>query len=279
MTKGSSMEQNQTAYLRRPFSGGELFTILQAGCSDTSTLRRIRHTPDDGCRIEYILQGSGYVSLETDGSIHPVSEGQLLLLTGKAPVTIWSDRDHPCTRLWFLMEGPLTDSLFSLYRIPDLYIAPSPALPECLALRDLLTEGRDDPQTCAEAASLLHTILLRTMAPVLFPPDPTRDSIPRQMQAYIDSHLYEDLHLDTLAARFGYAKMHLIRLFRDECGQTPIQYVLHKRMEAACKMLTGTVMSIGEIAALLQYSSAQHFTAAFRKHTGFTPTEYRKNKR
>lgn len=275
------MEQNQTAYLRRPFSGGELFTILQAGCSDTSTIQRIRHTPEDGCRIEYILQGSGYVSLETDGSIHPISEGQILLLTGKAPVTIWSDREHPCTRLWFLAEGTLIDSFFSLYRIPALYIAPSPALPECLALRDLLAEDLDDhdPQTCAEAASLLHTILLRTMAPVLFQPDPSKDSIPRQMQVYIDSHLYEDLHLDALAAKFGYAKMHLIRLFREECGQTPIQYVLHKRMEAACKMLTGTVMSIGEIAVLLQYSSAQHFAAAFRKHTGITPTQYRKDKK
>ena len=275
------MEQNQTAYLRRPFSGGELFTILQAGCSDTSTIQRIRHTPEDGCRIEYILQGSGYVSLETDGSIHPISEGQILLLTGKAPVTIWSDREHPCTRLWFLAEGTLIDSFFSLYRIPALYIAPSPALPECLALRDLLAENLDDhdPQTCAEAASLLHTILLRTMAPVLFQPDPSKDSIPRQMQVYIDSHLYEDLHLDALAAKFGYAKMHLIRLFREECGQTPIQYVLHKRMEAACKMLTGTVMSIGEIAVLLQYSSAQHFAAAFRKHTGITPTQYRKDKK
>jgi len=275
------MEQNQTAYLRRPFSGGELFTILQAGCSDTSTIQRIRHTPEDGCRIEYILQGSGYVSLETDGSIHPISEGQILLLTGKAPVTIWSDREHPCTRLWFLAEGTLIDSFFSLYRIPALYIAPSPALPECLALRDLLAENLDDhdPQTCAEAASLLHTILLRTMAPVLFQPDPSKDSIPRQMQVYIDSHLYEDLHLDALAAKFGYAKMHLIRLFREECGQTPIQYVLHKRMEAACKMLTGTVMPIGEIAVLLQYSSAQHFAAAFRKHTGVTPTQYRKDKK
>ncbi len=266
------MEQTRNTLLH----GGELFTILQTGRTDTSAIQRIRHTPEDGRRIEYILQGSGYVSTETDGSIHPITEGQIFFLSGSTPVTVWSDREHPFTRLWFLVKGPLPDAFFSLYRIPDLYIAASPALPECLALSDLLAETGDTPESCASAANLLHAILSRTMAPVLFPPDLAKDSIPRQIQAYIDSHLYEDLSLDVLAARFGYAKMYLIRLFREECGQTPIQYVLHRRMEAACRMLTGTIMPIGEIASLLQYSSAQHFAAAFRKHTGVTPTEYRK---
>lgn len=262
-----------------PLHGGELFTILQSNRTDTSAIQRIRHTPEDGRRIEYILQGSGYISTETDGSIHPVSEGQILFLSGNTPVTVWSDRERPFIRLWFLVKGTLPDTFFSLYRIPDMYITASPALPECLALSELTAETGDTPESCAAAANLLHAILIRTMAPVLFPPDLAEDSIPRQMQAYIDSHLYGDLSLDALAARFGYAKIYLIRLFREECGQTPIQYVLHRRMEAACRMLTGTVMSIGEIAALLQYSSAQHFAAAFRKHTGVTPTEYRKNKK
>ncbi|MBQ8400897.1 MAG: helix-turn-helix transcriptional regulator [Clostridia bacterium] len=273
------MEQIQSKHLHTPLHGGDLFVIREAGRGDTSSLQRIRHTPERGRRIEYILRGSGYISLETDGTIRPITEGQLLLLSGDTPVTIWSEREHPCIRLWFLAEGTLADTLFTLYRIPDLYIASSPALPECLALFDLLQEEPDDPDACARAAAMFTAILTRTMAPVLFPADRRGDSIPRQMQLYIDSHLYEDLNLDALSARFGYAKMHLIRLFREECGQTPIQYVLRKRMEAACKMLTGTVMPVMEIAMLLQYSSAQHFTAAFRRYTGVTPTQYRKDKK
>lgn len=258
--------------------GGDLFAILQTGRCDTSAIQRIRPAADV-YRIEYVLQGSGYISPETDGSIHPVTAGQIILLSGAVPATVWSDREHPFLRLWFTVNGHLPDTLFSVYRIPELYIAPSPALPECIALWELLEEKKTEPDTTARAAALLDAILVRTMAPVLFPPDSERGSIPRQMQTYIDSHLYGDLHLDLLAARFGYAKMHLIRLFREECGKTPLQYILEKRMDAACKMLTGTVMSVGEIALLLQYSSAQHFAAAFRKHTGVTPTEYRKEKK
>ena len=269
---------SQILYIRQPLQGGELFTVFQAGRTETVSMQRTHHGPEDGFRIVYMLRGTGYVSTEGDGRMLQVTRGQLLCIRHGCAATVWSDRETPCSVIWFRVSGPMIAALFELYRIPDIYAAACPALPECMALCDLLAEADDryDAEHCAAAASLLSSILVRTMAPVLFPADRSGESVSRRMQAYIDSHLYEDLNLDTLAVRFGYAKMHLIRLFREECGITPIQYVLQRRMEAACKMLVGTVMPVGEIAALLQYSSAQHFAAAFRKHTGVTPTAYRK---
>lgn len=270
---------SRSLFNRQPLRGGELFTVWQAGRVETASMQRMHHGPEDGYRMEYVLRGNGYVGTERDGSMLQVSEGQLLCIRKGCAATIWSDREMPGARIWFRVDGTLADTLFRLYRIPDVYAASSPALPECMALCELLAAGRTDADTCARAVSLFSAILVRTMAPVLFPETDTEESVPRRMQAYIDSHLYEDLRLDGLALRFGYAKMHLIRLFREEMGITPIQYVLQKRMEAACKMLTGTVMPAGEIAEMLQYSSVQHFAAAFRKYTGVTPTEYRRNQK
>lgn len=266
----------QIFYTKQPFEAGKLFTVLQAGRIRTTSMQRMHHGPENGYRLEYMLQGTGYVSTEGDGSMIQVTAGQLLCIRQGCGAVIWSDREEPGERIWFRLEGSFADALFSLYRIPDVYAAASPALPECLALAELLAGGKEDPATCGETAALLSAILVKTMAPVLFPDERQEVSVSRRMQAYIDSHLYEDLHLDGLAVQFGYAKMHLIRLFRDEIGITPMQYVLRQRMDAACKMLTGTVMPVAEIAGMLHYSSAQHFTAAFRKHTGVTPAVYRK---
>jgi len=271
------MEKGQIRYTEKSLAGGELFTIRAAGRTQSSSMQRVRHGEGDGFRVEYMLEGTGYVRREADGRILQVTGGQMLFVRQGCEATIWADREKPVDRVWFLAEGDLLSTLFSLYRIPDVYAASSPALPECIALLDLLETGETDGTVCAQAAALLSSILVRTMASVLFPADRSGESTARQMQAYIDSHLYEDLRLDGMAVRFGYAKMHLIRLFREEIGTTPIQYVLQKRMEAACRMLTGTVMSVGEIAELLQYSSAQHFAAAFRKYTGISPTDYRRN--
>ena len=267
---------SQILYTGQPLRGGELLTIHRAGRTESDAMHREYHGSGDGYRIEYMLQGTGYVRTEEDGRMFQVSKGQLLCIRQGTAATLWTDREKHSIRIWFLLEGTGVDALFSLFRIPDVYTASSPALPECMALCDLLATGADNAEACAGVFALLAAILTRTMAPVVFPENRENDSVSRRMQVYIDSHLYENLHLDALASRFGYAKMHLIRLFREECGITPIQYVLQKRMEAACKLLTGTVMPVGEIAVLLQYSSAQHFAAAFRKHTGVTPSDYRK---
>lgn len=278
-TEGKRMENSQIQYTKKPYDGGELFTVRAAGRTQTTSMQRVHHGEEDGYRLEYLLQGTGYVRREEDGQMLQVTGGQMLLIRQGCEATIWSDREIPGDRVWFLLEGTLLSTLFALYRIPDVYAASAPLLPECMALGELLASGEKDPGICGQAAALVSSMLVRTMASALFPAEPEDESVARRMQMYIDSHLYEDLRLDGLAVRFGYAKMHLIRLFREEIGVTPIQYVLQKRMEAACRMLTGTVMSVNEIAVLLQYSSAQHFAAAFRKHTGVSPTEYRRKQK
>ncbi len=258
--------------IRESYGDGDFFRIIAGGKGPG--VRRDEHGPEDGYRAEYILTGCEYVRLE-DGEILTVEAGQMLFVRAGHAVSLWWDREKPCRRLWFRVEGSFVESLFNLCRIPDVYAAPSPVLPE---LSDLwtMTGEKGDSDSYARAASLFSAMLLRTMGGVLFPVSIQEEGPARQMQAYIDGHLYEDLSLDALSARFGYAKMHLITLFRERFHITPIQYVLQKRMDAAGKMLLGTVMSVGEIGAMFHYSSAQHFSEAFRKHTGMTPAAYRK---
>ncbi|MBR5446364.1 MAG: helix-turn-helix transcriptional regulator, partial [Clostridia bacterium] len=214
------MGKGQIRYMEKPFVGGELFTIRAAGRTQTASMQRVRHGEPDGFRLEYMLEGTGYVRREEDGQILQVTAGQMLFVRQGCEATIWADREKPVDRVWFLAEGELLSTLFALYRIPDVYAAASPALPECMALLDLLEAGETGGAVSAQAAALLSSILVRTMAPVLFPEDRSGESTARQMQVYIDGHLYEDLRLDGLAVRFGYAKMHLIRLFRAEIGIT-----------------------------------------------------------
>ncbi len=80
-----------------------------------------------------------------------------------------------------------------------------------------------------------------------------------------------------MSAAFGVSKMHVIRVFRKKFGITPMQYVIERRIGAAKSLLTGTVMPIKEIAALLRYSGTQHFSTSFKSAVGCTPGQYRKS--
>ncbi|WP_244316447.1 helix-turn-helix transcriptional regulator [Providencia vermicola] len=66
----------------------------------------------------------------------------------------------------------------------------------------------------------------------------------------------------------------LQRKIKVETQLTVMQFVLQQRMEAACRLLMGT-LSIEQVALAVGYDSHSAFSQAFRQFYGKTPMEYR----
>ncbi|MHC4872338.1 MAG: AraC family transcriptional regulator, partial [Planctomycetota bacterium] len=84
--------------------------------------------------------------------------------------------------------------------------------------------------------------------------------------------------LDELAEKAGYSKYHFSRLFKEETGQSPWQYLTERKVGRARELLTNTDLSIKEIAAILKYDNPDYFAKVFAKHTGLNPMIYRGRK-
>lgn len=82
--------------------------------------------------------------------------------------------------------------------------------------------------------------------------------------------------IEDMAIETGYSYSRLIQLFKEYAGCTIIQYITQKRIELATDRLKHSNMQILEIAAEAGYDSISHFNYTFKKHTGCTPTQYRK---
>jgi AraC family transcriptional regulator len=54
---------------------------------------------------------------------------------------------------------------------------------------------------------------------------------------YIQQHFDQDLSLQHLAAQAHYSPYHFHRLFRQQVGEAPKQYLLRLRLEKSCKEL------------------------------------------
>ena len=88
-------------------------------------------------------------------------------------------------------------------------------------------------------------------------------------------HFADALSLEQLAAEAGVSKFHFTRLFRTATGSTPNAFLLQLRMETACRMLSSTDLPIGVVALRCGYVRAEHFSAAFVKRFGESPSSYR----
>lgn len=78
------------------------------------------------------------------------------------------------------------------------------------------------------------------------------------------------------ASELGVTPTHLSRVCNKACGR-PASAILQDRVHyEARRLLSETHIAIKDIAASLGFASAAYFTRAFQKHTGSTPSDFRK---
>ena len=96
--------------------------------------------------------------------------------------------------------------------------------------------------------------------------------------AFLDANYGDpDLSLTMVADTFQISVPYLSSLFKASAGVNFSNYVEDVRIEKAKGLLKNTSLSVGEIAAATGYSSTNSFSRAFRRVTGDSASEYRKN--
>ena len=93
---------------------------------------------------------------------------------------------------------------------------------------------------------------------------------------YIYDNLHSKINLEDLADVSGLSEAYLSKLFHKEVGKTTSQYITEKKIESAKNILAFTDNSSADISNYLCFSSESHFISVFKKITGVTPKEYKK---
>jgi AraC family transcriptional regulator len=97
----------------------------------------------------------------------------------------------------------------------------------------------------------------------------------KRVAEFIDQHLAEDISLAALAESVDLSVYHFARAFRQSFGAPPHRYHMARRMDRARSLLQKPALSVTRIGIQIGFRETSSFTRAFRKFTGFTPTEYR----
>lgn len=98
-------------------------------------------------------------------------------------------------------------------------------------------------------------------------------------EEYIKENISEPLSLSELAKVSGYSLSRFKSKFREETGQTPAAYITAAKVARAKELLDKTDRSVTEIAMDLSWTSSNYFCTVFKKLTGISPLQYRKQEK
>ena len=99
------------------------------------------------------------------------------------------------------------------------------------------------------------------------------------MMVYIHEHYGEKLTVTSIAGAAHISERTCYALFKNHLRTTPAEYVTGYRLRIACELLRQTEFSITDIASGCALGSSSYFSQLFRRATGLTPLEYRKQER
>lgn len=95
---------------------------------------------------------------------------------------------------------------------------------------------------------------------------------------YIQEHFVDEVITNVALAKMcNLSERRFITLFKDIYGDTPNQYILHKKISLAETLLLSKFYSTKQISEMCGFSDIYYFSKAFKKHMNATPSEYRKN--
>ncbi|WP_052092324.1 helix-turn-helix domain-containing protein [Paenibacillus sp. FSL H7-0357] len=96
--------------------------------------------------------------------------------------------------------------------------------------------------------------------------------------AYVDQQFADyTLSLEHVALKFAISTSYLSRSFKEKTGSNFSQYIWQRRVDEVIRLLENTSAPLKEIIEQVGYLDAPNFIRKFKKETGLTPGQYRKD--
>jgi len=144
-------------------------------------------------------------------------------------------------------------------------------------MRDIEHEYRHKKLYADKRASLLlSSLLILALRHNTASETPRFSTLAAEVAAYLREHYREPCTNQEIGEIFSYHPNYLNRLMVAYTGLSLHKYLTRTRIDRAIDLLSTTAMSVGEVGASVGYPDPSHFSKAFEKTTGYSPSAFRK---
>ncbi len=246
------------------------------------------HVHEHQMELAFIMSGHGRYKI--DNRIYDIEEGDILVLNpGVYHQSLVTDPMHPATEFFvglsdFCLEG-MRQNCIELDSGLPIYKASADLK---LKLMRLCIAMDAEKNTCGAGkyymmqSYLVQYVLyiLRDMQEASLPngrcafESVNKNEIVSQIMQYFEEHYAEKISLDIISENMYVSPFYISKIFKSVTGDTPIRYLIDVRLDKAKKLLmTHPELSVHEVAEMVGYDDAYHFSKLFKKRFGTSPSK------
>lgn len=255
------------------------FYVTELGCSKCEC-GRFERNGCDGYLLIFALEGSCTITAgKNTVSLH---KNNMLLLNSLSGCRCAPEDPDACF-LWMQLDGTGVRSYAGL--LGEINCGEIPVMFRGNIIDDInyiaLMAQRSDlismVQISNTLSEILSTLLTQRLSSQLAASKNSShyDDIHSAVE-YIRANYRSDISLKDITAHVNISKYYFIRLFKEQMGMTPYEYMINYRIYRAKLLLRSTDESVNKIASRIGFSSPSNFIRHFKKAEGVSPAGYRR---
>ncbi len=254
-------------YLPVQLDEADPFYVKSFGLEEDAALAHWSGRGKRYCILHFVISGEG----EFCG--HTVREEQGFFISCGAEYEYHSSDAHPWNYFWVIFSEELAKKYVGRLLCPDengvfSYSFRLPLLELCSRLFTNKTLSHE------KALSVFFELLSFCRET-----DCENSAKPRahvaRAKLYIERNLHKRLPVSAVAEAIHIDERYMYNLFRRYEHISPKEYILKRKTELACGILSDTGLSVSEAARMTGFGEVCDFSNFFSKRTGFSPTAYR----
>ncbi|MBN9018411.1 MAG: AraC family transcriptional regulator [Rhizobiales bacterium] len=226
--------------------------------------------------LQHTVSGAGHLRYERRR--YRVKAGETMLVIVPHNHRYWVEAGGRWEYFWISMYGQEALRIHrTILAATGLVLQLRPETTEQLArcaLRYIEGEG----ETPGAASAIAYEAAMALFDDVFgsHPASEGDETIHRRVVQHILAHLDKPLTVADLADFAGFSRAHFTRIFTENEGVPPAEFVAQERMRRAATLLVSdATISVKDAASLVGFDDPNYFAKAFRRVYGTSPTEFR----
>jgi AraC-like DNA-binding protein len=244
--------------------------------------------------VALCLEGRGWVreTCTPEANRIPVHPGDVLVVPPNTPHSYGADDREPWTQLWFHATGSRVARFLAQLkvaggpqrgRITKLEVVKQ----SVYRINELRRRGCGR-NVLLESAALGELVFARLYAESCLEPLGASGSRNADLKAteraqkldrlttFFQENFRRELALPEVAQACHVSESWLYHIFPEQTGFSPLGFVIHLRLQEACRLLATSDRKLDDIAPAVGYDDPFYFSRLFKKHIGLSPSNYRR---